>query len=240
VATAVIVLSVAIKLQNPVSGNAMSLPFNSADGRVVANEYAYWHPTDQGRVKSKVWEMTSGSLLARGSIGWTGTPDAVPPDRKSTSGTNSAIFRLTSIRHAFGNVDVSFRLFNCGLSSTERTPPADWDGVHVFLRYKTQYHLYYASINRRDNTVTIKKKVPGGTSNDGTYYQLGEVQPHPVPYGRWQDVRATVEDLPDGSVRIQLYSHGRLLVSAVDTGIGGDPIRGPARLACAATMPSFW
>ena len=42
----------------------------------------------------------------------------------------------------------------------------------MFLRYQSEESLYYASIDRRDGTTAIKKKVPGGPSNGGTYYQL--------------------------------------------------------------------
>lgn len=35
-----------------------------------------------------------------------------------------------------------------------------------------QDHLFYASVNRCDQTVAIKKKMPGGSSNGGTYFTL--------------------------------------------------------------------
>jgi hypothetical protein len=226
VVTGLLVLALAGAAMHRSTARGVSLPFDGADGRVVVNEYSHWHPGDPTGVRSRVWDMTSGSLLRRHGMGWTGPPDVVAPNAESTNGTNSAVFRLTSTKRDFGNVDVAFRLFNVGLSSTVSTPPVDWDGVHVFLRYQTEFSLYYASINRRDGMVTIKKKVPGGPSNDGTYFQLAALQPHAVPYGTWQDVRARVQDLSDGSVGIQLYADNQLLVSAVDGGVGGPPLRG--------------
>lgn len=82
------------------------------------------------------------------------------------------------------------------------SPAVDWDGVHVFLRYQSQYRLDYASVNRRDGTAVTKKKRPGGPSNGGTYYTLGAEVAHAVPYGRRQDVCATVENEEDSAVSI--------------------------------------
>jgi hypothetical protein len=197
---------------------------------LLTNEYAYWNPGLLGAVVSPVWEMTSGSLFARSGAGWSGTPDAIGPNALSTNGTDSAIFRLTTKRADFGDVSVGFALRNDGLSSTAVTPPVDWDGIHIFLRYQSQYSLYYASINRRDNTVAIKKKVPGGPSNGGTYYTLA-VGTHAVPYGAWQQVRATVHNESNGSVTIRLYGDGQQVVAVTDNGaIGGPPITAPGKV----------
>ena len=133
------------------------------------------------------------------------------------------MFRLTTKRSDFGNVSVSFSLLNQGLSSTIKTPPVDWDGVHIFLRYQSQESLYYASVDRRDGKVLIKKKVPGGPSNGGTYYDLCAPVIHRVPHGQWQRVRASVTNNQDGSVAIRLYSEGIFLVGATDAGEGGAP-----------------
>jgi hypothetical protein len=142
----------------------------------------------------------------------------------SAKATDSAVFRLTPTRHDFLNVAVDMALRNNGLTSTSRTPAVDWDGVHIFLRYQSEYNLYYASINRRDNTLAIKKKDAGGTTNGGTYYILATGK-HTVPYGQWQHVRATIQTNPDNSVTIRLYAEGQLLLSATDNGtIGGPPI----------------
>ncbi|MDO8572616.1 MAG: hypothetical protein Q7S11_02470 [bacterium] len=205
--------------------------FSQYADRLLTNEYAYWNPTNASSVKSSVWEMTSGSLFAQGGAGWTGVPNTVAPNALSTSGNNSAVFRLTTKRADFGNTVVEFDLLNQGLVSTGNTPAVDWDGVHVFLRYQSEESLYYASVNRRDNTVAIKKKVPGGTSNGGTYYNLSTFNAHPVSYGTWQHVKATVKNNTDGSVTIELFENGKLLARAIDNGsIGGAPIRNPGKV----------
>ena len=170
--------------------------------------------------------MTSGSLFARNGFGYTGVPDTISPNATSSNGTNSAVFRLNTRRFDFGNVAVNFRLSNLGFTQTTATPPVAWDGVHVFLRYQSQQSLYYASINRRDGTAVIKKKVPGGPSNDGTYYTLASAA-HAVPMSSWQAVRAEVVTNPDGSVTMRLLAGGVLIVQATDSGTGGPPITKP-------------
>ncbi|GAC1366501.1 MAG: hypothetical protein NVSMB32_10870 [Actinomycetota bacterium] len=198
--------------------------FNRPDG-LITNEYAYWHPNATNRVTSPGWVQTSGSVFARGGTAWSGVPDTRPPNATSSNGTNSAVFRLHTKRSDFGSVAVSMGLRNNGLSTTASTPAEAWDGVHMFLRYQSAYTLYYASINRRDGTVVIKKKVPGGPSNGGTYYQLGSSAAHAVPYGVWQQIKATVRNNPDGSVTIRLFANNALLAEAVDNGsVGGPPI----------------
>ena len=207
---------------------------------LVTNEFAYWRPKSRGAVVSPDWELTSGSLFARQGAGWTGVPDDRAPNADSSSGTNSAVFRLTTVRDDFHDVAVDLKLRNDGLGQTASTPAVAWDGIHVFLRYQNQRHLYYASINRRDDKVVIKKKIPGGPSNGGTYYSLTPESPYPAPYHEWQAVRATVRDNPDGSVAIALYAGGRLLVSAVDDGsVGGPPIRHPGKVGLRGDNADF-
>lgn len=163
------------------------------------------------------WMVTSGDLrLAQG-----------------TARTASPVFRAVTRRVDFRDAEVRFSLLNRGLSSSAATPETDWDGVHVFLRYQSQYHLYYASVNRRDGSVVVKKKTPGGPSNGGTYHDLSPRKPYPVPYGAWQKIRVLVRDVP-GGVRIEAYAGGRLLVSALDSGTGGPPIRAAGRVGVRA------
>ena len=212
--------------------------FNGRDG-LVTNEYAFFNPSDTEATHSLRWEMTSGSLFRQGGTGWTGRPTRGEPDRRSTSENDSAIFRLRTRRADFGDVAVRFRLRNDGLREDADTPAVAWDGVHVFLRYQSQYHLYYASVNRRDNTAVIKKKCVGGPSNGGTYYTLGESVAHPVPYGRWQDVVATVENDASGGVSIALTAGGQHVVSTRDDGIGCDPIRSPGAVGIRGDNAEF-
>jgi hypothetical protein len=201
-------------------------PFSQYSNGLITNEYAFWNPTAPDAKHSSKWELTSGSLFAKDGAGWTGVPNAGAPGPLSSAYNNSSIFRLTTKQANFGNVAVTFDLLNQGLTSNSVTPAVDWDGVHVFLRYQSEEYLYYASINRRDNSIVIKKKVPGGPSNGGTYTSVGTYMSHAVPYNTWQKVKATIKNNSDGSVTIQLYADGKLLISAIDNGVGGvAPIR---------------
>lgn len=200
--------------------------FSYPDG-LVSNEWAGDNRTSPSAKLNPTWDVTSGSLFASSGAGWSGIPDGVGPNATSSNGTDSAVFRMNTYRSDFQNVAVTFRLLNQYLvGSTARTTTQAYDGVHIFLRHVSQYYLYYASINRRDNRVTIKKKIPGGPSNGGTYYDLTNWRPYNVPYGQWQDVKATVSTNDDGSVTINLYANGQILISATDNGtLGGAPIR---------------
>ncbi len=199
--------------------------FASYPNGLITNEYAYWNHSDPSAKQSSRWELTSGSLFALNGEGYTGVPDTVGPNALSTNGTNSAVFRLTTKQPNFGNVTVSFDLLNVGLVETRSTPRMGLDGVHIFLRYQNEESLYYASVNRRDNTTVIKKKVPGGPSNNGTYYDLTSYVPNSVPYGAWQSVAASIKTNRDSSVTIEVFSQGQKIVSATDNGtIGGPPI----------------
>jgi hypothetical protein len=198
--------------------------FERSDG-LITNEYAYWNPDDTTAMRSPDWEMTSGSLFASGGAAYSGPPDRIGPDATSAKATDSAVFRLNTSRYDFGNTSVTLALRVRRLSSTSATPAVDWDGVHIFLRYQSQYHLYYASVNRRDGRVVIKKKCPGGPSNGGTYYVIGqEIASQPIPFGVWQRVGASVINLSDGSVLIALSRDGKTLTTARDTGVGCAPI----------------
>ena len=201
----------------------MSYSFTGPD-RLVTNEHRFWH--GHASVEdSPDWSMTSGSLFVRGGVGWSGRPDAGEPGPDSGAATNSAVFRLNTARRDFGDVEVSFRLRVLAMTSTVRTPANEWDGVHVWLRYQSEYELYYASVARRDGVVTFKKKTPGGSSNDGTYHPLAEARGGAAP-GRWVQVRVSVRNRPDGSVALGMDVDGRSVLTAVDHGEGGAPIVG--------------
>src|SRR4051794_5178807 len=179
----------------------------AATNSVVTNEYSYWNPSDTAAAKSANWEMGSGTLFAQTGSGWSGRPDTCDNvDRYSQTCNNSAVFRLATKRHDFGDVSLDLDLNSSGLTSTASTPPVAWDGVHLWLRYQSEYNLYYASVNRRDNRVVIKKKCVGGSENGGTYYELGpgEVSAPAWPVGSWQHVGASVQNNSDGSVTLKL------------------------------------
>jgi hypothetical protein len=197
--------------------------FTRPDG-LVTNEWAFWNPLSPSRVTDPAWEMTSGSLFARNGRGWTGRIDDTAPDATSSKGTNSSVFRLTTRRSDFANARVDMKLVNLGFTSTPSTPPVAWDGVHVFLRYQAENSLYYASVNRRDGSLAIKKKVPGGPSNGGTYYTLASSGAGGFSVGAEQALAATVTTNSDGSVTLGLFAHGRLVLTATDRGTGGPVI----------------
>src|SRR3954470_3231110 len=169
--------------------------FGTANGPngLITNEFTYWNAAYPGVVTSSLWELTSGSFFSSGGLGWSGKADACAPDIYSRTCTNSAIFRLTTRRSTLGDVVVGTDLRINSLASTTSTPAVAWDGIHIFLRSQTEYSLYYASVARRDGTVVIKKKCPGGPSNGGTYYDLSPyVGGHPIAFGTWTHVRASV------------------------------------------------
>jgi len=181
---------------------------------------------------SRRWDVTSGTLFAKNGAGWTGPTGA--------AGINSQVFRCVTKARDFGDVQVDIDILNRGLVSTRETPEETWDGIHTFLRYQSQYKLYAATFNRRDGKAVIKKKIPGGDSNGGSYFELTSRRPHVVPYGRWQHIRATVFNRADGAVAIALYADGRLLIEGVDDGSqGGAPIRDPGRVGLRGDNAEF-
>jgi hypothetical protein len=200
-----------------------SLLFKDAFGRsdgLITNEYAYWADGARDAVVSPTWRVTSGSFFVHSGTGWTGIPDAVRPNAASSNGTDSAVFRLTTRRSDFANVAVTFRLRNNALVTTPRTPSRAWDGIHIFLRYRSPREMYYASIDRRDQRGIVKKKCPEGSVNGGTYFTLGSYVQHTFPLGRWRLIRATIETESAGSVVIALYEGSRRILTTRDTGIG--------------------
>jgi hypothetical protein len=211
-------------------------PFNYSNG-LVTNEFSYWNSNSSEATPSSVWQMTSGSLFAQNGTGWTGVPDGCSTSSAySVPCTASDVFRLNSTEHDFGNVTVSMDLLNNYLTSSSRTPAENWDGVHIWLHYQSEYNLYYASFNRRDGHIVIKKKCLGGSENGGTYYELGqgEVSGYPIPFGVWQHVEATIQDNSNGSVTITMYRGGTQLLSATDTGVGCAPITAPGSVGVRA------
>lgn len=198
-------------------------PAATRDG-LVTNEWAYWNRAAAAAVTSPDWEMDSGSLFARSGSYWSGRPDDRTPDATSSTGTNSAIFRLTSRRHDLRDTNVDLSLLVRGMTTTPSTPAVDWDGIHLFLRYQNEQNLYYASVARRDGHVVLKKKCAGGSSNGGTYYTLAELSGKKVAPNAWRRVGASVKTLADGSVELSLRQDGSTILRAVDRGTGCAPI----------------
>jgi hypothetical protein len=206
---------------------------------LVTNEFAYWNSGDSRAHRSADWQMDSGSLFARSGAGSTGPPDVCNPDPTSSRCTDSAIFRLTTRRSDFADVRVSFRLRILRFLTTRATPAVPWDGVHIWLRYRSERQLYYASVARRDGHIVLKKKCPGGPSNGGTYYVLAERSGFPVSLARWRTVAAEALDLSGGGVLLRLQLGGRTLLTARDHGVGCAALRGPGHVGIRGDNAEF-
>ncbi|MEV3857205.1 hypothetical protein AB0J38_23100 [Streptomyces sp. NPDC050095] len=187
---------------------------------LVTNEFAYWHPNEPHVRHSPDWVMTSGSLFGKDGAGWTGAPDGAGPDARSAGATDSAVFRLTSRERDFGDTTVRLRLRVEDLVTTARTPAQPYDGVHIWLRFRSERETYAVSVARRDGEVAVKRKTPGGASNGGTYVTLAHAH-SPAPQGSWLEVATSARTLPDGRVRVTLDLAGRRVLDVVDDEPGG-------------------
>lgn len=197
-------------------------PFAGRD-RLLANERS---GRDPRAPRSARWQVTSGSLFVRGGRGWTGVPDGTSPGCCSRRSTGSAVFRVVTRRRQPGDVEVAFTLRAQRLLSTARTPEQAYDGVHVFVRYRSESELYVASVGRRDGAVVVRKKLPGGGANGGHYADVGERTTLPLPLGADRRVVVRVRDVPSG-VGFRVLVEGVSVLAATDRGapervIGGD------------------
>ena len=176
---------------------------------LITNEYAFYNQNDPSSVKSPDWQMTSGSLFAKDGVFWSGVPDSCDsgPNALSTNCTHSDVFRLNSAASFGGNVKVSFSLMQLQdiHSSNCNTNDTCWHGTHIWLRYQSQFNLYYASVNRADGDVVLKRKVPCGSDNSGTYIVLGNYVKHNYATGSWNSYSVTIQTNTDGSVTLKLY-----------------------------------
>ncbi|MCO6009566.1 hypothetical protein NE236_31805 [Actinoallomurus purpureus] len=204
----------------------MFAPRLSGPDRLVTNEFAHWNPRTPGTRLSRDWDVTSGSLFVHRGVAWSGVPDAAVPDAGSSRGTGSSVFRMTTRRRDFDDVTVSLRLRNLGLTGTGRAAASEIDGVHVFLRWQSPEKLYVVSLNRRDGLMVVKKKLPGGDANGGTYVTLGQAR-YAVPYGRWQAFRVRIATSGGGLVTVTVARDGRQVLSATDDGSEGAAILAP-------------
>lgn len=163
------------------------------------------------------WKVTSGALsVLPGGQWWTDSP----------------VFRVVSQdRFQYANVATTVKATINEFKTSAETPAVAWDGVHLFLRYKSQYSLYYATVARRDGEVVLKKKCEGGPSNGGTYYTLATGSA-PVKPGQEFTATAAVTDT-QGGVKLSLDVNGEHL-EAVDTGTGCATITGPGRVGVRA------
>jgi hypothetical protein len=223
----------------PPLGRTLFAPRFAERRKLVTNDFAYFNPRNAKAAQSSHWIVTSGSLFARHGAGWTGIPDSATPNARSSNGTGSATFRAVTRPRGFRNVAVSFDLMTEWFVTTRRTPAHSWDGVHIFLHYRSQHSLYALAVNRRDGVVLVKKKRPGGPANGGTYYTIGREVKYLAPIGRWQHVLAVITSGANGTVTISLYIDGRQLLSRTDTGIGGEPLTAPGAVGIRGDNTEF-
>ncbi len=188
---------------------------------LITNEYALYNASEPAAVTSTRWQMTSGSLFSRNGVGWSGTPDLIPPDADSSNGTDSAVFRLRTRRSDFRNVrvEVDMRVLRWSPVRPDQLP-----AVVLWVRYVSQRRLYWPSVLRADDKVSIEKKVPGGPHpvNGGTYYTLPPYTSPPrwpVTLGRWYHLTVTVRTRRN-RVSIATYRDGQLMQRATDRGRG--------------------
>ncbi len=212
--------------------------FSGPNG-LVTNEFAFFNQHNPAAVRSPTWIVTSGSLFVHDHAGWTGVPDQGPPGPRSATMTDSSVFRAVTRRTDFQNVTVSF-----GLLVQRFVPASDgqtpgWQGVHVFLRYQSPSLLYVVSIDRSDGVIVIKKKVPGGPVNGGTYYTLATVNGTSV-VGKWEQVRVSAVNNGEGGVKILLWIDNQLRLKGVDNGVGDvPPITQPGRVGLRGDFAEF-
>lgn len=194
---------------------------------LVTNEHATYNPRDPKSVKHPDWQLNSGSLFSKYGAGWTGRPDNRVPNATSSDGTGSATFRAL-VQRWYRDTHITLDARVDRWVTTDTTPAQDWDGMHVWVRYQNEASLYAVSIIRRDGHVAIKKKVPNGDENGGTYYTLAEKALRPMQTAQWRDVRVTAYNQTAG-VKLVLAIGGKMILSVTDAGVGGPPIRDAGR-----------
>ncbi|MGW2842382.1 hypothetical protein ACWCWD_31895 [Streptomyces sp. NPDC001493] len=201
---------------------------------LITNEYAHRHPGAADARTHPDWTVTSGSLFADRGTAWSGVPDGLSPDPLSRLHTGSSVLRAVTVRRDFADTAVHTRVLLRPPGTTARTPATDWDGGHLWLRYRSPQELYALSFRRRDGLVVIKRKcLPPGADDgaEGTYTTLAQA-PCAIPYDTWHPVEAQVRTTAEATVRLRLLVDGRTVAEAVDTepgvltGPGGVGVRG--------------
>jgi hypothetical protein len=166
--------------------------FNGLDG-LITDEFASTGDA------SLMWLVTSGQL-------W----------RASNRGAvNAPVFRM----HSKSNIEGDYRVaFDLWLDKIGSQP--DTNGVHLALRHMSQRDVYYVSVNRADQTAIIKRKVPCGPSNGGTYVNLSNYARFTWQLRVRQRLSVAIRTRADGSVFIEMFNDEtqQRILSAVDRG----------------------
>lgn len=184
--------------------------------RLLTNEHAWWNPHDPEAVTDPRWVVTSGSLFRRSDRGWSGVPDTGTPGPTSGDATGSATLRFQTRRGDLA--EVSARLtFRINAYAEDGAGGEDgWDGLHLLLRRSAEDRLYAVSLARRDGRVDVKRKLPGGPSNGGTYTTLVDLEHPPLALGVDHRAQVTLCELADGRIAISVAVDDVHLATAVD------------------------
>jgi hypothetical protein len=184
--------------------------------RLLTNEYAEHHPEAAGIVRSRQLFVTSGSLFLRDGAATNGHLDHIAANRRSSKGTNSAVFRAYTRRRFAGDYQVRFELWLRAPQRVAGLLDAPWDGLHLIVNAQSPEAAYYVSLYRRDGTAVIKKKTAGGPVAGGSYQELSKYLPSKITPEHWTEVRIDVRRSAGGEVTIDLYEAGALLTTASD------------------------
>lgn len=210
---------------DPAAPPAFVDAFDGVDG-LITNEFAYRNADDPAAVSSAAWTVTSGSLFVRDGYAWTGSVDHDSPDPASAEATGSAVFRALPTVAVTGDADVELDVLPIALVDQE---PTDWDGFHILVRVHSDHEFYSVSAMRRDGTIVIKRKDPGGPSNGGTYTTLASGT-LPMALGEWHHLLVETRDVT-GGVRITLWIDGVPVLEAIDAGETGAPLTGSSNVS---------
>ncbi len=203
---------------------------------LVTNEYAHWNSGAPDARTSRQWEMTSGSLFVRNKVAYSGRAERGEVDAASSKATNSAVFRLFTKQRTYDDVQFSLRFRMIGFARSGG-PVDDWDGLHLWLRYRDQTQMYIASVARRDGTATLKRKDPGGSDNGGMYRLLTSTNA-PLSMGEWHTALATIRTVRLG-VEFTLDVDGRRVLETIDSGSSGEPLRAAGAVGIRADNLEF-
>jgi hypothetical protein len=153
--------------------------------------------------------------------------DSSSADKYSEAHTHSNKMRFWTKASGYGNVRLEAGIKPTGWGAEA---PSTWGGFKFYLRREkgiTDSPFYTAEPYIKDGHAYIQKKCLGDTgggnySTGGTYYLLASKSSLNVPLGSWHKIAATARTNSDGSVTIQLFRDGALVLEALDRGVRSD------------------
>jgi hypothetical protein len=204
--------------------------------RLLSNEFAFRHPRSPEAVVSPQWFVT----FVRAGAGTNGSLDDRAANPRSTTGTNSAVFRTYTKRRFHPSYRVTFEVRVDPPRDVPGLRPAPWDGLHLMVDADSPEAAYYVSLYRRNGQSVIKKKTPGGSVAGGSYTPLSHYVPCHIRPGHWTEVRVDVRGDGSRAVTIDLYENGTLLTTATDqTSLSGTPPFTEGRIGIRADKTTF-